>query len=61
MLDFDTKQPIPGASIYVKTINKGTIATDSGKFSLSLPIDSYDLLCSSFGYKSASKMVYLLD
>ncbi|MBS1947059.1 MAG: TonB-dependent receptor [Bacteroidetes bacterium] len=61
VLDFDTKQPIPGASIYVKTINKGTIATDSGKFSLSLPIDSYDLLCSSFGYKSASKMVYLLD
>jgi len=59
--DFDTKLPIPGATIFIKKINTGAITTDSGKFSIMLPIDSYDLICSSFGYQSASKTIYILD
>lgn len=59
--DFDSNQPIPGASIFIKAINKGTTATDSGKFSITIPINSFELICSASGYKATSKMIYPLD
>ncbi len=59
--DFDNKQPIAGASIFIKAIKKGTTAGDSGKFTITIPINSYELTCSASGYKSASKMIYPLD
>jgi CarboxypepD_reg-like domain/TonB-dependent Receptor Plug Domain len=59
--DFDTKEPIAGASISIKQLNKGTSSDDSGRFSIVLPADRYDVICSSSGYNSSSKIIYLLD
>ena len=59
--DFDNNQPIAGASIFIKALGKGTTATDSGKFTISVPINSFDLTCSASGYKPTSKMIYPLD
>lgn len=59
--DFDNKQPIPGASIFIKAIERGTTSFDSGKFRITIPINSFELTCSASGYKSTSKRVYPLD
>ncbi|HEU5053200.1 MAG TPA: TonB-dependent receptor [Hanamia sp.] len=59
--DFDSQEPIPGASIFIKSLGKGTTATDSGKFNITIPINSYEFTVSASGYKSTSKMVYPLD
>lgn len=59
--DYDSKEPIAGVTIEVKSTKKGTTTNELGKFSLTLPIDTYDLLCSSSGYQTVIKTVYLLD
>lgn len=44
-------EPIPGVSIAVKNSGRGTIADESGKFSLSVPNAHSVLVFSSIGYK----------
>jgi hypothetical protein len=59
--DYDSKEPVAGASIEIKSIKKGTTTNDLGKFSLLLPVDTYEVMCSSSGYQTLIKTVYLLD
>ncbi len=65
--DFDTKEPVAGASISfkfgpaLKPSTRGTTTNDSGKFAIILPVDTYEVTGSSFGYSSSSKTIYLLD
>ena len=61
MRDFDTKEPIAGASIEVKSTKKGSTTNNLGKFTLVLPVDTYDLVCSSSGYQTVIRTVYLFD
>ena len=59
--DFDTKEPIEGVSISFKLSTKGTSTNDSGKFAIVLPVDRYELICTSAGYQSVSRTIYLMD
>lgn len=55
IVDAETKQPIPFASIKVKDTELGTVANEKGEFLLNrLCEQEYTLLCSSVGYKIVS-------
>jgi len=59
--DFDTKEAISGATISFQLSKKGTVTNEDGKFSILLPVDRYELICSSAGYQTTTKTVYLFD
>jgi iron complex outermembrane receptor protein len=53
------KEPLTGASILVKEINKGTSADFDGNFSFTLVKGTYTLEVSFLGYKTISKKITL--
>ncbi len=53
------KEPLPGASILVKELNKGTSADFDGKFSFNLKKGIYTIEVSFLGYKTISEKITL--
>ncbi|MGD1892525.1 MAG: carboxypeptidase-like regulatory domain-containing protein [Cyclobacteriaceae bacterium] len=53
ILDVETKQPVPFATVMIKDTQKGVVADEQGKFLLDdLCGEEHDLVFSSVGYKS---------
>ncbi len=53
VLDKTTLQPLPGASLQLEGISKGTVADSTGKFRITgIPVKTYNLLVSKIGYKT---------
>lgn len=51
VLDKDTQQPLPGASVIINEIKKGTITSENGTFTFEkLPIGRYSLSISMVGF-----------
>jgi hypothetical protein len=50
---------LPGASIFVPALSAGTVTNAYGFFSLTMPEQQYELLCSYVGYRQTSSTFYL--
>ncbi|MCL5991623.1 MAG: DUF5686 and carboxypeptidase regulatory-like domain-containing protein [Bacteroidetes bacterium] len=50
VIDYETKKPIPGATIRVLNTGRGTYSSSSGKFRLPLPFGAKKIKVSSLGY-----------
>lgn len=60
VLDTDSRQPLPFATISIKAINKGAVADDRGRFSISgLCPGDYAVVCSVVGHAEAEQQVRL--
>jgi len=59
--DFDTHEPVAGATISFRNHNRGTSTDDSGRFSIAMPVDTYELVCTSGGYQIYTRTIYLQD
>ncbi len=61
VVDYETKAPMAGVSVFIPTIHKGTVTDKDGLFSFSLKVDGYDIVLSYTGYKTVTQPVYILD
>ena len=62
VLDGQTRQPLPYASVYINYTTIGTYANERGEFILSnLPSGEYDLIVSYIGHKPHQSKVNLAD
>uniref|UniRef100_UPI00227C7FC7 SusC/RagA family TonB-linked outer membrane protein n=1 Tax=Algoriphagus sp. PAP.12 TaxID=2996678 RepID=UPI00227C7FC7 len=52
VLDSQSQEPIPGASVLLKGTVKGTVSDENGDFELSIPDGNQVLIVSYLGYKS---------
>jgi len=57
--DYDTELPLPGATIYIKGLAKGTTSNEHGFYTLSAPAGKYVVTFSFIGYQSDSVRVDL--
>lgn len=48
-----------GANVYIKNTTNGISTNVYGFYSLSLPVDTYIVVCSFLGYESVTKLIYL--
>ncbi|SHM84939.1 iron complex outermembrane recepter protein [Polaribacter sp. KT 15] len=55
----ENENPLPGASVYIKEIKKGTSTNFKGNFSLQLKKGTYTVEVSFIGYKTISQRVLL--
>lgn len=54
VLDQTTGQPLPGANVLIKSLNRGTVTDETGRFTLRhLPPDTYTVQVSMVGYETA--------
>ncbi|MGY0425352.1 MAG: TonB-dependent receptor [Polaribacter sp.] len=53
----ENKKPLPGATIFVKEVKKGTSADFKGNFSIKLLKGTYTIQASFLGYKTISKKI----
>ncbi len=61
VIDYETKVPMAGVSVFIPTIHKGTVTDKDGLFSFLLKVDGYDIVLSYTGYKIITQPVYILD
>src|ERR1700683_5606760 len=61
VIDFETRAPIPGVSVLIPTAHIGTVTDDAGMFKFLLDVNSYQLVLSYTGYRTATLPVYILD
>ena len=60
IFDSDTKKPLVGANIQIKSNAKGSISDNNGKFEITgLKAGNYDLIFSFIGYSNISKTITL--
>ncbi|MBU2636158.1 MAG: carboxypeptidase-like regulatory domain-containing protein, partial [Bacteroidetes bacterium] len=59
VVDSETSQPLPAASIRIDGTMKGTITTADGTFRLSLAAEEYRIIFSFVGYQTDSQKVVL--
>jgi hypothetical protein len=60
VVDQSTREPLPGASVYVPALQQGTVTEESGTFQISLPAqDSIAVVFSFVGFASQARTVYL--
>ncbi|MDI6780163.1 MAG: DUF5686 family protein, partial [Bacteroidota bacterium] len=59
VVDSETNQPLPAASIRIDGTTKGTITTADGTFRLSLAAEEYKIIFSFVGYQTDSQKVVL--
>lgn len=50
VIDAETRQAIPGASVFLTNTTIGTIANENGEYHLSIPAGKFDVVFSSVGY-----------
>ena len=55
--DAESKQFLPGATVWIKDLNSGTVTDIDGKFSLDLPKGSYLIEIRFVGYSPYSRLV----
>ncbi len=55
--DAKTKEPVIGANVIIKELQKGTISDGSGSYKFVLPRGTYTFVFSSMGYESQSKKI----
>jgi outer membrane cobalamin receptor len=55
----DTRQPLPGASLYIKESKTAVNTDDSGKFSVRLPSGNYTVTIRYLGFKNRDERVNL--
>jgi len=55
VVDATTQEPLAGAHVYVRGSDDGTTTDAAGRFRLSSPKDSLELVASHVGYRSAQK------
>ena len=51
VIDHDTKEPLPFASVYINLTTMGTYTDENGNFTLPLTPGSYELVASFVGYQ----------
>jgi hypothetical protein len=61
VIDFETRAPMPGVSVFIPLIHKGTVTDKEGVFSFLLGVDAYDIVLSYTGYKTHTQPIYVLD
>jgi hypothetical protein len=61
VIDYDTRAPLPGVSVLIPSVRKGTVTDEAGLFRFLLEVDNYELVLSYTGYKTRSQPVYILD
>jgi hypothetical protein len=52
VIDADTKEPLPGTSVFAQNTTKGTTTNGEGSFSLTLEKGGYEIIFSFTGYQS---------
>src|SRR5688572_26829432 len=57
--DSATSEELIGANVYIKNTSLGVSANVYGFYSLALPVDTYEVVCSYIGYEPVSKSIYL--
>lgn len=56
IVDIDTHQPLPGANIIIKSLDKGVGADNNGFFQINnIPVGSYTITVSMIGYSKVSR------
>ncbi len=61
VIDYDTRAPLPGVSVFIPSIHKGTLTDNAGMFSFLLEVDGYDMVLSYTGYRTLTQPLYILD
>src|SRR5881227_1388640 len=61
VVDAETKEPLPGASVFAQNTTKGTTSDKDGVFHLYLDKGGYELIISFTGYTSKSISVQGTD
>jgi CarboxypepD_reg-like domain/TonB-dependent Receptor Plug Domain len=61
VIDYDTRAPLAGVSVFIPSIHKGTVTDNAGLFHFSLEVDGYDIVLSYTGYKTHTQPIYILD
>ena len=61
VINKETNQPLPGASVFAQNTTIGTVTNAEGKFSLQLPAGGYDLAVTFTGFTTDSKRVTSSD
>ncbi|WP_234736210.1 TonB-dependent receptor [Tellurirhabdus bombi] len=60
ILDQENKSPIPGATVYIKELQKGTITDNNGNYRFTdLCQGNYTLVCRIVGYKEVARLFAL--
>jgi len=59
--DYKTNETLAGATLFIKSLNKGQITDIDGKFKISLPKGEYNITISFIGYKSLNKTIILYN
>jgi hypothetical protein len=57
VIDADTREPVPGALIHIRTPPLRVYSTAEGDFTLSLPPGSYSIRISSLGYRKLDTII----
>lgn len=57
--DAASGEALIGATVYIKTLNKGVAANVYGFYSLTLQADTYVVTCSFLGYETINKYIFL--
>ena len=57
IVDKNTKQPLPSASVFAQNTTFGTLSDSSGNFKLKLPEGGYDIAVSYTGYEISSQRI----
>ncbi len=61
VIDYDTRAPLAGVSVFIPSIHKGTVTDTAGMFRFLLEVDGYDMVLSSTGYRTLTQPLYILD
>ncbi len=57
----ENKDPLVGASVFIKNANKGTSSDFDGKYQLKVPVGTHEVEVRFIGYKSISKTVTITN
>src|SRR5690242_8242530 len=61
VLDYDSHQPMAGVTVQIEGKKYSAVTDSAGKFSFTLPVDSYTLNISFVGYVKLLYPIYILD
>jgi CarboxypepD_reg-like domain/TonB-dependent Receptor Plug Domain len=61
VIDYDTRAPLAGVSVFIPSIHKGTVTDTAGMFRFLLEVDGYDMVLTSTGYRTLTQPLYILD
>lgn len=59
--DAATQEPLVGASVFIKSLKKGTTADKNGKYALNIPKGTYYVEVSFIGYKTQTRQIAITN